>query len=212
MGAGSSGAGILARIAERFVSVQGEGSEAGVPMFFVRLAGCSVSQCPLHPARSGLCDTDWKYTETLSCESLVSEIPRGIHWLCITGGEPTDQIVAVNELSRLAHQRDMRVMLQTSGAREVSGVFDWLVVSPKMPPLDIRQASGHELKLVYSGQDREILRMYIDSTKFHRYYLMPLWKDGTSNAEEVAKLVIELTKDGLPWRATLQSHKYMNVH
>lgn len=202
------------RLAETFTSIQGEGSEAGVPMHFIRLAGCSVATCPLHPASSGHCDTDWSYKFSKNAEELIAEIPRGIHWLSITGGEPTDQMPAVEELVRLAHRRKMRVNLQTSGIRAVrtSRVFDWLTVSPKCgDAADLQQKDGHELKLVYTGQSLDELRDWRLETRFHHYYLLPLWIGDACNIRETAAVVMKSAEAGMPWRLSLQSHKYAGV-
>lgn len=198
----------MIRIAETFTSVQGEGSEHGVPMFFVRLAGCSVAGCPLHPAHGGKCDTDWASKESLSVDEIMLRLPLGIHWMSITGGEPMDQPQAVEALTLAAHRRKMRVNLQTSGTREVPDIFDWLTVSPKGTPMELRQRTGHEMKLIYTGQNFGILRAWTMFTNFHRYYLMPLWDGDGCNAEETAKTVIRCGELGLPWRFSLQAHKY----
>ncbi len=191
--------------------MQGEGSESGVPMYFIRLSGCSVSQCFLHPANTGLCDTNWSYTKTMSCDEVMNGA-AGVHWICITGGEPTDQMDAVEELARIAHRRHMRVMIQTSGVRELPDIFDWIVVSPKVHADQLKQVSGHELKLVYRGQDHAVLRSYFSTTRFHRYYLMPLWgNEGMENAAETAAACMDACERGLPWRLTLQSHKLSGV-
>jgi len=204
----------MIRIAETFTSIQGEGSEVGVPMHFIRLAGCSVAVCPLHPANSGHCDTDWSHKLTKTADELIAEIPRGIHWLSITGGEPTDQMSAVEELARLAHRRKMRVNLQTSGIREVrtARIFDWLTVSPKCSDAgDLQQKIGHEMKLVYSGQSLEELRDWQLETKFHHYYMMPLWTGDSCNANETAEAVLRAAQHGQSWRLSLQCHKYASV-
>lgn len=195
-----------------FVSPQGEGSELGVPMYFVRLAGCSVASCPLHPANSNTCDTQWGFDREATPEEIISAIPRKIHWLTITGGEPTDQMPAVERLTAMAHARKMRVNLQTAGTRRVPDIFDWLTVSPKCEsPCDLIQDYGNELKLVYTGQDRVRLRAWPISTNFHRYYLQPLWAGDSSNIAEVAQLVCELAAEGSPWRMGIQAHKYAGV-
>jgi 7-carboxy-7-deazaguanine synthase len=199
------------RLAETFTSLQGEGSEMGVPMHFVRLAGCSAVSCPLHPGKGGACDTDWSMKSARTAEEIMSEVPFGVHWLSITGGEPTDQMAGIEELTRLAHRRGMRVNLQTSGIREVSEIFDWLTVSPKAGPCDLKQEHGHELKLVYTGQDFGVLRSFVHFTRFHRYYLQPLWVDGKCNAAETAEAVMKAASLGLPWRLTMQMHKYAGV-
>lgn len=193
-----------------FLSPQGEGSEIGVPMWFVRLAGCSVATCPLHPANANTCDTDWSFSAERTVDEVFAEVPEGVHWLSITGGEPTDQLPAVERLVDLAHRRNMRVNLQTAGVRSVPEIFDWLTVSPKVVSVcDLVQRHGNELKLVYQAQDFCQLRAWVYLSKFHRYYLQPLWlPDGTSNIADVARVVCQLALDGLPWRMGIQAHKY----
>jgi organic radical activating enzyme len=200
------------RLAETFTSLQGEGKLTGVPMHFVRLSGCSVAECPLHPAKGGYCDTDWAHKRTATADEIMAEVPRGIHWLSITGGEPTDQLPAVEQLVEIAHRMKMQVNLQTSGVRPVmDGIFDWLTVSPKQSPMDLAQTHGHEMKLVYTGQDYGILRAYVYQTRFLRYYLQPLWKDGKCNAAETAETVLKCAGLGLPWRLTTQMHKTVGI-
>ena len=195
-----------------FLSPQGEGSELGVPMWFVRLAGCSVSTCPLHPATGNLCDTDWKLSAVREAREIMSEIPAKIHWLCITGGEPTDQMPAVERLVELAHRRNMRVNLQTSGVRAVPEIFDWLTVSPKCAsPVDLAQRQGNELKLVYQDQELVQLRAWSICTNFHRYYLQPLEVSGHTNIKQVAEVVCKMARQGYPWRMGIQAHKYAEV-
>lgn len=197
------------RLASVFTSLQGEGDLTGVPMYFVRTAGCSVSHCPLHPSTSGLCDTDWK----LKFSAEVDEIARlakesGTHWVCITGGEPTDQMKSIVDLAAECHKNNQRVMLQTSGVREVPDCWDWLVVSPKNHFLLNNQQSGHELKFIWNGEDIGYLRAMASQTKFLRYFLQPLClSDGTTNISMVADVVLECGRLGLPYRLGIQQHK-----
>ncbi len=107
------------KIAEVFTSIQGEGHLTGKPMRFIRLAGCTVTQCPLHPAnkaRVGECDTDWKYKTTEDPERLAAEAldevgPNG--WVSITGGEPLDQPEALSALIAELKRRGLQVNIQT---------------------------------------------------------------------------------------------------
>lgn len=201
------------RIAETFTSIQGEGDLAGVPMFFVRTSGCSVSSCMLHPVWSGLCDTDWSFRLDRSPEQLASDAAEsGLHWVCITGGEPTDQMSEIVELAARCHQNNQRVMLQTSGVRHVPDCWDWLVVSPKCHHLEMPQRTGHELKLVWAGQswaqDFSQLFAIAKQTHFLRYFLQPLaHPDGSTNIAEVASVVQRCGEIGMPWRLGVQQHK-----
>ncbi len=76
------------RIAETFVSVQGEGVLSGVPSWFVRLSGCNL--------RCTWCDTpyaSWRPEgPSRTLDDLVVEargvLARGVRHAVITGGEP----------------------------------------------------------------------------------------------------------------------------
>ena len=74
------------KVAEKFVSINGEGTKAGQPAVFIRLAGCNL--------RCSYCDTMWanssdapheKMTETEIADYVKS---TGITNVTLTGGEP----------------------------------------------------------------------------------------------------------------------------
>jgi 7-carboxy-7-deazaguanine synthase len=75
----------LVRVAETFVSVQGEGKLTGVPSWFVRLSGCNL--------RCVWCDTpyaSWRPEgPRRGVEDLLDEARRsGVRHAVVTGGEP----------------------------------------------------------------------------------------------------------------------------
>lgn len=73
-------------IAEKFVSINGEGSRAGQLAVFIRLAGCNLA-CPY-------CDTKWAKRfdykgEPLSAQDIFEYIiSTGVTNVTLTGGEP----------------------------------------------------------------------------------------------------------------------------
>ena len=201
------------KIAETFMSIQGEGALTGVPMFFIRFGGCSVAECPLHPSHGGLCDENWRAKSVLSkteCLNLVAEALQNVGvdgWVCITGGEPTDQPEALKYISESIQEHGMNVNIQTSGVREVSAAWDWLTVSPKTKKL--AQTYGSELKLVYTGQE---FRDYKKYTDFISYQLQPLWNGNTcTNMEQTVAAIQKASAEGDQWRLSLQNHKFMGV-
>ena len=76
-------------IAERFVSINGEGLRAGQLSVFIRMAGCNLA--------CSWCDTSWANDTACSCEYVTTE--QLVHWVesspvsCVTltGGEPALQ-------------------------------------------------------------------------------------------------------------------------
>ena len=80
-------------VAEKFFSIQGEGSYTGTPMAFIRLVGCSVGKLVC-----ANCDTDFERMNTdkggglFTPEELKEWVfSGGIEHVCITGGEPLDR-------------------------------------------------------------------------------------------------------------------------
>ncbi len=118
-------------------SIQGEGSMLGVPMAFIRLAGCSIG-CPQ-------CDTDYRVDQRRKTESIAKEAANlGTRWAWITGGEPSDRDLTplVNEL----HFHRLKVAIATAGIRPLAVGADCISVSPHQPGTP--RCLGHELKLV----------------------------------------------------------------
>jgi len=206
------------KIAETFTSIQGEGHLTGKPMHFIRLAGCTVTECPLHPGndkRKADCDTDWRFKALADPEQIVKQALAAVGrhgWVCITGGEPLDQAPALALLIAELQRAKLLVNIQTSGMRWVTCPWDWLTVSPKCDdPRDLVQALGQELKLVYTGQSDDDLSRFYRLTKFWNYYLMPVWRDGTHNIAETIEAVKRMNRHGQPWELTTQSHKWWGV-
>jgi hypothetical protein len=80
-----------------FRTVQGEGVLLGVPMVFVRLAGCSV--------KCGGCDTDYAAHSEWTLGRIAEAVAaaRGnAEWVWVTGGEPADhELWPLLEVARL---------------------------------------------------------------------------------------------------------------
>lgn len=206
-------------LAETFTSVQGEGCLTGKRMFFIRFGGCSVSICPLHPSHGGLCDENWRSRSVIKdpegfdhlVYSAADQIECG-GWVCITGGEPTDQPDALAYLTSELQRRGLRVNIQTSGTRLVQSAWDWLTVSPKCRPDALAQTHGNELKLVYMGQSMDELAEYQEATRFWHYQLQPLWNgDSCTNMKETVAAIHEAAECGMQWDLSLQAHKFMGV-
>lgn len=129
-----------------FPTLQGEGALLGLPMVFVRLAGCSVG-CPE-------CDTDYRVAERLPLSALLDRVHRitwgAVEWAWVTGGEPTDHDLGPLFLG--LRGLGLRVALATAGTRPVScglvaGGPDFLSVSPHDASKWV-QRRGDQLNLV----------------------------------------------------------------
>ena len=102
------------RVAEKFISINGEGVRAGELAVFVRFQGCNLA--------CHYCDTKWALAkdcpyEEMSPEQIYAYIKStGIKNVTLTGGEPLlhkdmDRLLAI-----LLADQDLRVEIETNGA------------------------------------------------------------------------------------------------
>lgn len=198
---------IIYSVYETFHSVQGEGINTGIPMFFIRFAGCNV-QC-------GFCDQPEALLMSAGIEMSFDALLQlaeesGCQWVCLTGGEPTLQ----KDLDILVHElrwRGMSVAIETNGTGPIPALCNWVTLSPKplfQDPEEEAILRADEVKwLVGSHLDivdarRFAANNHIDESEMS---LQPLW-----GIEGALELCLEACKD-LNWRLSIQLHKYLGV-
>jgi len=106
------------RVNEIFLSLQGEGVYSGLPMIFIRLAGCNLLQHCLY------CDTAYSQSaeggKEISVEDILlkvsSLLPFYKSWVCITGGEPLWQKDELEALVRLLKRGGYCIEIETNGS------------------------------------------------------------------------------------------------
>ena len=101
-------------INEIFHSIQGESTWIGSPCVFIRLRGCHL--------RCHYCDTAYAFREgdRRSIDSIIEEVQAtGCDLVEVPGGEPLLQ-PAVHELMTRLCDLGLRVLLETSGACDIS--------------------------------------------------------------------------------------------
>lgn len=174
------------RVAEVFVSVQGEGPSLGRPAVFLRLAGCNLS--------CSWCDTKyaWFGGEELSVEEVAEQVLsllrrfRGVDLLVVTGGEPLLQPEELVELLAKLRREvpHLEVEVETNGTvdpRRVLTYVDRLIVSPKLSnsglPEELRRVSEGVLEAIRTYGDRVYVKVVVE---------------GRGDVEEVLQVVREL--------------------
>lgn len=89
------------KVSETFYSIQGEGGHAGLPAFFLRLAGCNMWASPSNKSMAcPFCDTPQLHEgKDMSLDNILEEFRKfrkksliGKPGLVITGGEPLMQL------------------------------------------------------------------------------------------------------------------------
>lgn len=105
------------QVVERFISINGEGRNAGQLAVFIRFKGCNLN--------CSYCDTKWAnvptadYTEQ-SPQEIVDYIKStGISRVTLTGGEPTLQ-KDFYTLLELLSKEDISAEIETNGATDIS--------------------------------------------------------------------------------------------
>lgn len=102
------------RVAEKFISINGEGTRAGELAVFVRFTGCNL--------RCSYCDTMWANEPGCPYEEMspaqICEYVRstGIKNVTLTGGEPLLQKDMGELISLLISEGGVRVEIETNGA------------------------------------------------------------------------------------------------
>jgi organic radical activating enzyme len=191
---------------EAFYSIQGEGYHQGSPAYFIRIGGCDVG-CVW-------CDVKESWPADAHPQTAVSEIVEGVRHsgadkVIITGGEPL--MHDLTELTLRLKALPVSVHLETSGAYPVSGVWDWVCLSPKKfkKALESVYAFAHELKVVvYNTSDLAWAEEEAAKVNAGTYlFLQPEW----SRREEMTPHIIDFVKTHPRWQISLQIHKYMNV-
>ncbi|MCM1024462.1 MAG: putative 7-carboxy-7-deazaguanine synthase QueE [Prevotella sp.] len=105
-------------VAEKFVSINGEGRRAGQTAVFVRFKRCNLS--------CSYCDTAWANAGNCPCERLTEAeilgyvLSSGIKNVTLTGGEPLLQ-PNIKSLIDLLGENSLSVEIETNGSVDISG-------------------------------------------------------------------------------------------
>lgn len=193
-------------VMEVFCTLQGEGRNAGHPAWFIRLGGCDV-QCTWCDVKDSW-DAD-KHPKR-SIQDLIEELKTtGVKNVVITGGEPC--MYDLTPLTLALKEAGYQTWLETSGAHEITGVWDWVVLSPKKfkACLESSFAKAHELKMVLVNKSdfkwAEMNAKQVPSKCM--LYLQPEWDRKDKMNERLVTYIIEHPK----WNLSIQTHKYIDI-
>ncbi|WP_245759953.1 7-carboxy-7-deazaguanine synthase QueE [Thermoflavifilum thermophilum] len=193
-------------VMETFYSLQGEGFHQGKAAFFIRLAGCDVGCVWCDVKESWMAEG---YPVLSATEIAHQAALHPARMAIITGGEPT--LYDLRALCQALHQQGFRVHLETSGAHELVGDFDWICLSPKKfkSPLKSVCQQAHELKVViYHRSDFAWAETHARQvTPACKLYLQPEW----SRRERMTPLIIDYIQQHPQWELSLQLHKYVQI-
>ncbi|MDR3535273.1 MAG: 7-carboxy-7-deazaguanine synthase [Acetobacteraceae bacterium] len=202
-------------VKEIFLTLQGEGAQAGRAAVFCRFAGCNLwsgREQDRADAICRFCDTDFVSPDAgkfASPEALANAIAaewRGDavrRFVVFTGGEPLLQLDTA--LLDAVHARGFEAAIETNGTLPAPAALDWVCVSPKAGA-QLVQRSGDELKLVFpqDGLDPSSLT----GLAFRHFLLQPMdGPDRVANTEAAIDYCLRHPQ----WRLSVQTHKMIGV-
>lgn len=193
-------------LVEEFYTIQGEGFHTGKPAYFIRLGGCDVG--------CRWCDAKMTWNPKLYPPV---EVDRIIEQACsfpaqaivVTGGEPS--LYPLDYLTDKLSEKGLKIFLETSGAYELSGRFDWICLSPKSqhPPVESIYARADELKVIIETE-ADFVWAETNAAKVGSecmLYLQPEW----SRYDRIIEPIVEYAKAHPKWNVSVQTHKYMRI-
>ena len=205
-------------VKEIFLTLQGEGGQAGRAAVFCRFAGCNLwtgREQDRATAVCTFCDTDFvgvngpgggKFGDADALADAVAAAwtgPRDNMLVVCTGGEPLLQLddAVIDAL----HARGFEIAVETNGTIAAPAGIDWICVSPKADA-PVVQTSGQELKLVFPQIGVDPARFA--DLDFERFFLQPLDSPGRAEATQKA---IAYCLSHPRWRLSTQTHKDLGI-
>ena len=206
-------------VKELFLTLQGEGGQAGRAAVFCRFAGCNLWSGREEDRGSAVCtfcDTDFVGMDGegggrfQTAEALVQAAraiwrgPVGAPALVVcTGGEPLLQLDPA--LIAAFHAAGFEVAVETNGTLAAPDGLDWICVSPKADAIVV-QTRGDELKLVFP-QDGVDPQRFTDLA-FTHFFLQPM--DNVLQQTN-QRLAMQYCLAHPQWKLGLQTHKMLGI-
>jgi 7-carboxy-7-deazaguanine synthase (Cx14CxxC type) len=205
-------------VKEMFLTLQGEGANAGRRAVFIRFSGCNLwsgREADRATAVCRFCDTDFVGTDgdgggrfadaaaLAEAALLLWGVGRDERFVVLTGGEPMLQVD--DALVQALHAADFQIAIETNGTLPVHPGIDWICVSPKAGS-DVVQRSGDELKLVWPQHGIDIDA--IEGWDFRYWLIQPMDSPAASANRQAA---IDLVLQRPRWRLSLQTHKLLGL-
>ena len=205
-------------VKEAFLTLQGEGVQAGSRAVFLRFAGCNLwngREADRAAAQCNFCDTDFVGTDGPGGGKFESAQVLAGHiealWgegaerrlVVVTGGEPMLQLDTA--LIDALHTRGFKVAVESNGTIAATPGIDWLCISPKAGT-EVVQRSGDELKLVWPQQG--IDPADLEGWDFRNFLVQPM---DCADRQAAMDAAIALAMERPQWRISLQAHKVVGL-
>ncbi len=206
-------------VKELFLTLQGEGANAGRRAVFVRFAGCNLwsgREQDRATAVCRFCDTDFVGTDGVGggkfadAAALVAAVD--IAWgeafklrplVVLTGGEPMLQVD--DALVDALHAAGFEIAIESNGTLPAHPGLDWVCISPKAGSTVV-QRSGDELKLVWPQDGIDPAEL--EGWTFRQHLVQPM---DDARGEANVRAAIDLVMARPAWKLSLQTHKLLGL-
>ena len=203
-------------VKEMFLTLQGEGMQAGRRAVFIRFAGCNLwtgREQDRAIAVCQFCDTDFVGTDgdhggryeasDLADRALALWSGEGAPFAVISCGEPMLQLDP--PLIAALKQRGFIIAVESNGTIAAPPGIDWLCISPKAGS-EVVQRSGQEVKVVWPQPALDMGD--IAGWDFPHHLIQPM--DGPDiRANQQGAIDFVLANPG--WRLSIQTHKMLGL-
>jgi 7-carboxy-7-deazaguanine synthase len=205
-------------VKELFLTLQGEGANAGRRAVFVRFAGCNLwsgREQDRATAVCRFCDTDFVGTDGAGggrfadADALVRAVEAAWgkalanRFVVLTGGEPMLQVD--DALVDALHGAGFTIAIESNGTLPAHPQIDWVCISPKAGSTVV-QRTGDELKLVWPQDGIDTGEL--EGWAFTHHLLQPL--DDVRGQANV-QAAIDLVMARPAWKLSLQTHKMLGL-
>ena len=197
--------GLMLPLMEEFYTIQGEGFHKGTAAYFIRIGGCDVG--------CHWCDVKESWNANLhpptSTDVIVANAKKYSDTVVVTGGEPlTWDMTALTDKLKT---EGCKIHIETSGAYELTGQWDWICLSPKKMKLPTQGVydKAHELKcIIYNKDDFKFAEEQAAKVNGDCIlYLQPEW----SKRDTMIPMIVDYVMANPKWKVSLQTHKYLNI-
>ncbi|HRL72288.1 MAG: 7-carboxy-7-deazaguanine synthase QueE [Flavobacterium sp.] len=197
--------GAMLPLMEEFYTIQGEGFHTGTAAYFIRIGGCDVG--------CHWCDVKESWNAELhpptGIDLIVANASKYSETVVVTGGEPL--MWDMNLLTQKLKENNRKVHIETSGAYPLTGIWDWICLSPKKNklPTETVYENAHELKvIIHNKHDFIFAEEQAEKVNSNAIlFLQPEW----SKNDEMTPLIVDYVMKNPKWRVSLQTHKYLNI-
>lgn len=190
---------------EAFYTIQGEGFHKGTAAYFIRVGGCDVG--------CHWCDVKESWNAELhpptAIEQIVENAEKYSRTIVVTGGEPL--MWNMEPLTQMLKDKGMQIHIETSGAYKLTGIWDWICLSPKkmkLPTEEVYKVANELKVIVFNKDDFRFAEEQAAKVKEGCIlYLQPEW----SKREKMIPLIVDYVMQNPQWKVSLQTHKYLNI-